>query len=147
MNKVKFSTDCFPVYGYNRCAIYDLTRNDFVLIPQSCFDFISEIEGKTHLEIKEIINENEIFEEYYDFLKEKEFIFECHEDVFSLFTTIDIDLEDYWDIHVLEVEYVNFSRFRLLIESLNQKLVNSVILNFNSKNDVDIFNILGACRT
>jgi len=62
--------DCIPVRGYFRSVIMDITRKNYHFIPNVLCDAISA--GK-------LIDEN-IPQEYLDYLLENEFVFECTEE-------------------------------------------------------------------
>jgi SPASM domain peptide maturase of grasp-with-spasm system len=69
--------NCFPVRGASRSLICDVQRNDFQFIPNSLYDILIQHEGKTIAEIKAAFDNqyDEIIEEYFEMLDEKEFIF------------------------------------------------------------------------
>ncbi len=45
--------DCIPVKGHNRSLLCDLTRNDYILIPNALYDILVEDSGKTIQELKQ----------------------------------------------------------------------------------------------
>jgi SPASM domain peptide maturase of grasp-with-spasm system len=69
--------NCFPVKGASRSTICDVQRHDFQFIPNSLYDILIAYESKTIEEIKAIFDNqyDEIIEEYFEMLNEKEFIF------------------------------------------------------------------------
>jgi SPASM domain peptide maturase of grasp-with-spasm system len=70
-------TDCIPVRGKERSIICDLTRQDYILIPNSLFEIIENHEGKTINKIKKIYKNkyNSIIDEYFNHLFQKEMVF------------------------------------------------------------------------
>lgn len=78
---------CIPVKGSGRSAIYDLQRDDMELIPNTLIDFIHYIDRKP---VKDILDEwenNEVAQEYLEFLIEKELVFFASEDHFPKLST------------------------------------------------------------
>ncbi|WP_160136346.1 hypothetical protein [Chryseobacterium sp. c4a] len=77
-----FFACCIPVKGIQLGAIYDLQRDDIERVPNSIIDFIHNIHSKTVVSIIEEWKDDEIAQEYIEFLIEKEFIFFANEDHF-----------------------------------------------------------------
>jgi SPASM domain peptide maturase of grasp-with-spasm system len=80
---------CVPVRGYARSIIYDLQREDYDFIPNELMDFILENKENT---IRNVKNE-EIINNYLEFLIEKEYAFFCEENELELFPPISFE----WD--------------------------------------------------
>ena len=74
-NSYKRFEDCIPVRGYFRSIIMDITRKTHQFIPNTLCDGIST---------NKLINDN-LPQEYLDFLIENEFIFECTEDELAFY--------------------------------------------------------------
>lgn len=70
----KLFANCIPVKGYSRSIIYDLQRNEFHFIPNSLFEILEKFDGESIERIKEEYNQeyNEVIDEYFDFLENKE---------------------------------------------------------------------------
>lgn len=68
---------CFPVSGKERALICDVQRNLFEFIPLALFEILEVLEGKTLNEVKLFFNHlhDDLIEEYFYFLENKEFIF------------------------------------------------------------------------
>ncbi|PQA95726.1 hypothetical protein B0A69_04970 [Chryseobacterium shigense] len=73
---------CIPVKGIQLGAIYDLQRDDIERVPNSLIDFIYNIHSKTIVNIIEEWKNDDIAQEYIEFLIEKEFIFFAYKDHF-----------------------------------------------------------------
>ena len=65
---------CIPVLGANRSTICDIQRSDFFFIPNILFEILTEHNNKLISDIKKVYNNeaDEIIDEYFDFLIEKE---------------------------------------------------------------------------
>lgn len=74
----KLYSNCIPVSGKRNSIICDLQRGDYELIPNDLYEILKKFEGKKNREDIKTIYQNqydEIIDEYFDFLLEKEFIF------------------------------------------------------------------------
>lgn len=73
----KLMAQCIPVKGAFRSTICDLQRNEIEIIPNDLCDLLIQHNGKTIQDIKEIYQHkyDQIIDEYFDFLIEKDFIF------------------------------------------------------------------------
>jgi SPASM domain peptide maturase of grasp-with-spasm system len=73
--------NCIPVKGVKRSVIYDIQRNNFEFIPNELYTILTRHLKKTSGEIKELFNReyDEILEEYFDFLIQKEFVINVSE--------------------------------------------------------------------
>jgi SPASM domain peptide maturase of grasp-with-spasm system len=86
---------CFPVKGYQRSIICDTQRNDFIFIPNSLYEILTECKG---LNLQQTYNRyegeyNQEIDEYFAFLVEKEYGF--FTDTPSLFPDIDLTFKNY----------------------------------------------------
>jgi SPASM domain peptide maturase of grasp-with-spasm system len=70
-------TDCIPVKGKNRSTICDLTRQNYVFIPNALYDIIAQYEGQCIQDIKTKFDSqyHPIIDDYFDYLLEHEMIF------------------------------------------------------------------------
>ena len=77
MKKVMLFDCCYLVKGANRSLICDTQRLEFEFIPNSLYDILINHNGKTIDEIKQAFDNqyDEIIEEYFEFLFDKEYIF------------------------------------------------------------------------
>jgi SPASM domain peptide maturase of grasp-with-spasm system len=76
--KFKLYSNCLPVKGKNNSIICDLQRNDYEFIPNDLFNILKKFDGKKSVDEIKFIFENlydDIIDEYFNFLFEKEFIF------------------------------------------------------------------------
>jgi SPASM domain peptide maturase of grasp-with-spasm system len=73
--------NCIPVNGVRRSIIYDIQRNNFEFIPNDLYTILLRDTKKTIGEIKALFNRecDEIIDEYFNFLIEKEFVILQHE--------------------------------------------------------------------
>ena len=69
--------NCIPVKGAVRSVICDLQRNNLEFIPNDLYDILLKYNGKSIQYIKKVYENkyDDIIDEYFDFLLEKEFIF------------------------------------------------------------------------
>jgi len=92
--------DCVPVRGYFRSVIMDITRKMYQFIPNDLCDAVA---------VGKLIDEN-IPQEYLDFLIENEFVFECMEEELFFFPP----LNNKWDYPasitnvIIEIEDNNY---------------------------------------
>lgn len=92
MKKVfKLYANCIPVYGYTRSIIYDLQRNNFDFIPNGLYKIIREFEGKSidNVKMNYEQNDHQTIDEYFKFLEQKEYIFNCDESEIAFFPPLD----------------------------------------------------------
>ncbi|MCU0448008.1 MAG: grasp-with-spasm system SPASM domain peptide maturase [Microscillaceae bacterium] len=87
--------NCLSVKGARRSIICDIQRQNFEFIPNGLYDILIENRGKSLSEIKaEYNNEyDEVIDEYFNFLIDKDFAFWCEKDELDLFPDLDL----YWD--------------------------------------------------
>ena len=85
---------CIPVLGATRAMICDIQRQAYHFIPDSMFEVLSQHKGKTLGQIKAAYNQeyDEIIEEYFDFLVQKEYVF--FSDTPELFPEMDMRWEE-----------------------------------------------------
>lgn len=69
---IRLFSDCVPVKGALKSAIYDLTAEELVFFPSEYFDLISDIEGKKNEDLNDFILQTTEPEKYYDII---EFLF------------------------------------------------------------------------
>lgn len=78
--KIKLFANCIPVKGANRSIICDLGRNNYDFIPNDLYAILAVHEEKTISEIKAFYNNefDDIIDEYFQFLLDKEYVFLTH---------------------------------------------------------------------
>lgn len=98
--------DCIPVKGYSRSIIYDLSRHNYVFIPNILYDILNKYHGFPYAYLKHIYRDDIIvLEEYKDLLLKYELVYytpntepfipiEISHKTFSLIDNIIIDNED-----------------------------------------------------
>jgi SPASM domain peptide maturase of grasp-with-spasm system len=86
---------CVFVKGSKKAAIYDVFREELMHIPLSLYDLIETHKNKRIIDIyNEFIGEEDILNEYFQFLKEKEIIFfSKQKDTLNNFPEIDFKYE------------------------------------------------------
>ncbi len=67
---------CIPVKGYLRSALYDLQRKNYLFIPNTLFDILISLSGKTFNQVLQLVDEDEReqTEKYLLYLLENEFV-------------------------------------------------------------------------
>jgi len=83
-------SNCIPVKGFKRSAIYDLTRQNYCIIPNELYEILNDRNGKSiERTLKKYGKLNiPVIREYFEFLFEKEFIFECESNVKNKFPSL-----------------------------------------------------------
>ncbi len=86
-------SNCLPVKGASRSAIYDLLREQFIFIPNTFYELIKSQKFSTIIEIKNHFNNdyNTIIDEYFSLLMKYEMVFFTNSP--ELFPTMDLN----WD--------------------------------------------------
>ncbi|MDL2141418.1 grasp-with-spasm system SPASM domain peptide maturase [Flavobacterium tructae] len=118
--RFKLFSDCIPVKGFSRSIIYDLTRKTYDFIPNGLFEILEQgiIDVEDYYKTLEK-SVHSIFEDYIQFLLEKEYIFEIYNDS---------EISDYPNLE-LEFDYpskisnavIDFDdSFDLLLESVSR---------------------------
>jgi SPASM domain peptide maturase of grasp-with-spasm system len=116
----KLFADCFPVKGYSRSVIYDVTRKKFDFIPNSLYEII--IEGvidvsKYHNSLNDDLKD--IFNEYIHFLLKEEYVFEIS-DISDKDNYPDIDLKFDYPAKISNAIIDFNGNYGLFIESISQ---------------------------
>lgn len=132
---------CIPVKGVNRSVICDLENNMFYYIPNGLFDILEKFNDSKISDIKKYFDfeYDEIIDEYFDFLKEKNLIFfnnntklfpeiNLEYKTSSLITNTIIDIKD----KRIEIENIIFQLEKLKCSHLQ--------IRFYSKIDLEIIN-------
>ncbi len=81
MNSIVFKlfSDCIPVKGFRRSILYDLGQNNYRFIPNALYEILNFHQGKSLESIKKQFEGNEdIIDEYFNFLQENNYIFWCN---------------------------------------------------------------------
>lgn len=93
----KIFSECIPVKGFKRAAIYDLPRSEFKFIPMGLYKILLNHEDRSIEEIKLSFENDKIVDQYFDFLISNEYIFFCDKDELELFPKLDLS----WDYPAL----------------------------------------------
>lgn len=158
-------SECIPVKGYMRSVFYDLSRIDFIFLPNELTDILIKYQG---FKKSEIISNNkeqkEVLEQYFSYLNEHDFIFFCDKDEVLLFPPIslvwdfpaqisNIFIEDYlFDKLVCEVpsflntkdivlninKTINLNKLRCFLDSLSYSKVKSIDIYVNERLNSEI---------
>lgn len=138
--------DCFFVKGYSRGILYDLSRESYKVIPNSLVDFVNKVDGKptkyVH-ELKKIYNE-EIIDEYIDFLFKNEYFFICED--FEVDCFLDLDLEfkvpSKFSNAIFEIKKINSLNWKkvfIQLDSVNCKHIQLVLSSIHFIDDLKYF--------
>ncbi|MDR0675648.1 MAG: hypothetical protein LBF97_01220 [Elusimicrobiota bacterium] len=98
---LKLFSDIFIVIGYTRSTIHDFTRGGFKFIPNILAKAIKKYDGKIeYLDLKKkmSLNRMDLFNEYYNFLDENEYIFDTEESNLLNFIPINMHYEYPFDL-------------------------------------------------
>jgi|GEM_PF-3940861 len=118
---------CIPVKGVKRSIVCDLQRNNSEFIPNTLFEILKKYDGKQLASIKYLYEQkhDEIIDEYFNFLLEKEFGFWCHQDEVEQFPPIQINWERpefitnaIIDIKAEKVKNLDFSLIAMQLDKL-----------------------------
>lgn len=84
---------CIPVKGARRSTICDLQRQTFAFIPNGLYDILTQHRDETIEDIKSHYDQNdeEVIDEYFEFLVEQEYGFWCDDP--TLFPDLDLTWE------------------------------------------------------
>ena len=88
-------SSCRLVKGVTRSCVYDMDKRLIFFIPNDLYNILTAYKKKSIDFIKENFNNNydEIIDEYFDFLIEKEIVFLCKEIELDFFEEIELDFE------------------------------------------------------
>lgn len=77
MNHLVLFSNCFPVKGFKRSLICDVTRSRYDFIPNTLYDLLIRFNGSPIDDIEAAIGEDfrQVFQKYLEFLLKKEYIF------------------------------------------------------------------------
>ncbi len=155
----KMFANCIPVKGITRSVICDLQRNSIQVIPNDLYFILKKYEGKSISYIKKVYN-NEfdlIIEEYFQFLKNNEFVFFSDEvsnflplpkkwDTPFEITNAIIDIDDKTDhnlidiINQLSILNCQFLEIRFFGQKNIMKIIKEVLV-FTKKIEASILGI------
>jgi len=139
-NNIKFYTNCIPVRGFERSLIYDLPRQNADYIPNSLYEIMSNCDGYTLKDIKlkyhNDDNGNEIIDEYFLFLKSKDYLFLCSKDELKLYPPLNLSYENpsYITNAVIEIKNTTLNNInKKLIKEFDSLLCNAIQLRVLEK--------------
>lgn len=77
MSHLVLFSNCFPVKGFSRSLICDVTRSRYDFIPNTLYDLLVRFNGSRLDDIEAAIGKDfrEVFQKYLQFLLEKEYVF------------------------------------------------------------------------
>ena len=143
MEHVKIHEQVRLVDGYLRSIAYDLQRGEFFFIPKSLSVFLKE-NDKQHLSV---FKQNQEFNDYLEFLLEKEIIFFEDKLVINNFSSINLTWDSPFQITniVIDSDLSNINLLKRqidIIEKINIKHVHFNLLNFKNLSLLDDMLIL-----
>ncbi|WGH74747.1 hypothetical protein P8625_11720 [Tenacibaculum tangerinum] len=115
-------SNCIPVLGRNKSAIYDLQRKQMFTIPNDLYKFIQLFEEHTISEIVELCGKDnkEVVEEYFQFLIAKELIFFLAKDELELFPKLSMKWTSPGKISnaIIEISEITYPFFEKIVTYL-----------------------------
>lgn len=93
MSIYKLYSDIFPVKGFLRSIIFDLTKNKYFYIPNDLFDILQEEIDFSELNEK-FPNDSKIIKEYEKFLLKNDLIFSVNKDTMNSFPNIELNWQN-----------------------------------------------------
>jgi SPASM domain peptide maturase of grasp-with-spasm system len=138
---------CIPVKGANRSAIYDLQRNQFEYIPNPLYDILTRFKNITFIDLLDFFpfkNDQRVLLEYFEFLKNNEFIFFSKLNS-AQFPEYSISHERPYNISCLILDIENFheTKFEAIKRQILKAKVECIIFRFISPTtSIDIKNVL-----
>lgn len=115
-------SNCIPVLGRDKSAIYDLQRKQMFNIPNDLYKFIQLFEKHTISEIFELCGEDnkQVVEEYFQFLTAKELTFLIDEDELALFPKLSMNWASPAKISnaIIEISEITYPFFEKIVKYL-----------------------------
>jgi len=149
MSKLMLFSNCFPVKGYKRSVICDVSRFKYDFIPNSLYDLLIYYNGKDVSEIKSQLSNSEIevFESYMKFLLENEYIF--FTDHPELFPSVEMNWESPALINNAIIDFDKSSQHDLLkiIKELNDLRCEAIeIRTFDPISILELYKIIDCIK-
>ena len=156
IQSIRLFAHCIPVQGSSRSIICDLQRNTYDLIPNDLFNILIKYQHRNLQDIKSNYNNlyDEIIEEYFQFLEQKEYIFysnrsHCFPDLDlqwdepSVITNAIIDLHNTdiidWNCLINELEYLGCKFLQIrCFEIIPLFFLDNILQKFNNKKVLSI---------
>lgn len=123
--------DCILVKGAMKSAIYDLTRNKILFIPNTLYQILFEFNGFPLNILKGIYEgEEDTLNEYLEFLLKHEFLYQSYETpAFEQISTVCKSSALISNIIIDVKEYSNHD-YRILIDEIKKVKCSSILLRF-----------------
>ena len=128
--KVKLYPSSMPVKGFNRSAICDIQRGDFIFIPNDLYNVLIEHNGKSLFEIKKIYDNkfDAIIEGYFEFLLKNEHVF--YTNIPDLFPEISLDWFEPFEINNAIIDVEETFEFKKILPQLDILMCKSLEIRF-----------------
>ncbi|REH56135.1 SPASM domain peptide maturase of grasp-with-spasm system [Tenacibaculum gallaicum] len=119
---VRMFSNCIPVLGRDKSAIYDLQRKQMFNIPNDLYNFIQLFEEHTISEIFELCGKDnkQVVEEYFQFLVTKELTFLVDKDEIALFPKLNMNWASPAKISnaIIEISEITYPFFDKILKYL-----------------------------
>jgi SPASM domain peptide maturase of grasp-with-spasm system len=139
MKYFKLHTNCMPVKGSKRSLICDLERKSYDFIPNALYDILTQFDGQTLGAIKETFNQehNDIIDEYFEFLIEKEYIF--YTDNIHDFPDLKLDFvtEGLISNAIIDIDEYSLHDFSKICNSLNELRCKALQIRIYTPKSID----------
>ncbi|NOU17740.1 MAG: grasp-with-spasm system SPASM domain peptide maturase [Bacteroidales bacterium] len=153
-DRFKLFSCCIPVKGYLRSALYDLQRKNYLFIPNSLLDILTNYSGKTFDEVLQLVDdEREQVEKYFSYLLENEFIFLCEKEDLENFPPLNQSWESSAGVNSIIIDIDGCSNYDYTniandISRLRSKVIQLRIFSIKGKKEIaDIINIFSKIDT
>ncbi|NVO11895.1 MAG: grasp-with-spasm system SPASM domain peptide maturase [Bacteroidales bacterium] len=142
-DRFKLFSCCIPVKGYLRSTLYDLQRKNYLFIPNSLFDILTNHTGKTFDEVLQLVDddEREQVEKYLTYLLGKEFIFLCAKEDLECFPPLTPSWESSAEIDSVIIDINENSNYNYAIiandiSRLRSKVIQLRIFSIKGKQEI-----------
>jgi SPASM domain peptide maturase of grasp-with-spasm system len=139
---IKLFANCIPVKGYCQSFIFDLQRRfESCSIPNSLYDILTYHKNKSLTSIKQAYDNkyDEIIDEYFEFLVNKEFAFECSKEEIDNFPDIDLSYYTPSDINnaIIDLDGYDETYLEKIFNELSKARCNAIQLRFYSQISIE----------
>jgi len=142
----KLFTNCIVTKGVNRSLILDSQRNNFITIPDTMDQIINDFKAKKSInEVYNIYDEEEIINEYINFLVKNEYGFITDSKEFDLFPDLQTNFEIAAHITncIVELSIANISKIKEIISGLKKLYCKNIqFISYQEINIEHLKNIL-----
>lgn len=130
--------DCIIVEGVVKCAVYDLTRNKIIFIPDTLYEILSQYNGfPLNILRKMYKGEEDTLNEYLEFLLKHEFLYKsCDIPNFKSISTNCNDSALISNI-IIDVKEYSSHKYDILIDEIRTVRCKSILLRFYFLIDIE----------